>query len=170
MSYAFCVASVRKGGFDVVIKSHWSMWIASQILLYGTLGLVLGLLIGLDSSDTTYDSCFGRKASVEENDTVEYIRIAYHSFLLLFAIVAGLIVFSLGAELKDSLKSESSSLLFLSTIGGSSTIATNVLWVIYSSLSGNSPYFVIPLFFSECVPLLIICFLVFPRTTQKKWN
>ena len=42
-------------------------------------------------------------------------------------------------------------------------LLSNILWVIYSGLSGSSPYFVIPLFFVEVPPLILIMLLVLPK-------
>ena len=42
-------------------------------------------------------------------------------------------------------------------------LLSNILWVIYSGLSGSSPYFVIPLFFVEVPPLLLLMFMVVPK-------
>ena len=160
MSYAFCVTSVKGNVTESAYLRYWVIWLVTQVVLYSILALVLGLLTGLDTVETLQISCNNRISEVIPNRTVDNIRIAYHAFILTIAFVCAIIVFKFAKNLRDTL--ESNSLFILSAIGGVSVVLTSLLWVIYSALDGSTPYFIIPLFISECPPLLLICFLIFP--------
>ena len=51
---------------------------------------------GKFSKNNGTGQCFGRNVEVEENETVEIIRISYHSFILVVALICAFFVFSLG--------------------------------------------------------------------------
>jgi len=162
MSYGFCVYCLKKSvPQESAFTKFWTSWIFFTIFLYCVLAVVLALLSTLNASDTIVSDCYGRIVTTQSNFTVQAIRIAYHSFLLFLAIISAIVLFFLGRELKTTLKADS--LSHLSIISGLSVLLTSILWVVYSALSGSSPYFVIPLWFCEAPPLLIVGFLVRPE-------
>ena len=161
MSYGFCVYCLSKSvPHESAIKQFWMWWLAFTVLLYLILVVVLTLLSTLDSSADTVSDCYGRIVTTQSNFTVQAIRIAYHSFLLVIAVISAVTLFILGRKLKKSLKTDT--LSHLSVIAGVSVLSTSVLWVVYSALSGSSPYFVIPLWCCEAPPLLLVCVLAGP--------
>ena len=165
MSYGFCVYCLKKSvPQESAFTKFWTSWILFTIFLYCVLAVVLALLSTLNASDTIVSGCYGRIVTTESNFTVQAIRIAYHSFLLFLAIISAIVLFLLGRELKMTLKADS--LSHLSIISGLSVLLTSILWVVYSALSGSSPYFVIPLWFCEAPPLLLVGFLVRPEKSD----
>mmetsp|Transcript_4166 Transcript_4166/g.5377 ORF Transcript_4166/g.5377 Transcript_4166/m.5377 type:complete len:155 (+) Transcript_4166:3720-4184(+) len=140
------------------------MWGLAQVLLYTVLAIVLVLLTTLDTSETVETECFGRISHVEKNNVIEYVRIGYHSFILFITILCSIMVVAYGKELRDEL--QTNSLLTLSLIGAVSVFSNSLLWVIYSSLSASSAYVVIPLFFTEVPPLLIILSFIYPSSSM----
>ena len=165
MSYGFCVYCLKKSvPQESAFSKFWTSWIIFTIFLYCVLAVVLALLSTLDTSDTIISDCYGRIVTTQNNFTVQAIRIAYHSFLLFLAILSAITLFFLGRELKTTLKADS--LSHLSIISGLSVLLTSILWVVYSALSGSSPYFVIPLWFCEAPPLLLVGILVRPETAD----
>lgn len=161
MSYGFCVYCLSKSvPHEAVINQFWMWWLAFTALLYLILVVVLSLLSTLDSSALVVSDCYGRIVTTESNFTVQGIRIAYHSFLLVIAVISAVTLFFLGRKLRKTLKTDT--LSHLSIISGISVLSTSVLWVVYSALSGSSPYFVIPLWFCEVIPLLLVSFMSSP--------
>lgn len=162
MSYGFCVYCLKNSlPQQSAYSKFWTSWIVFTIFLYCILAVVLALLCSLSTSDTIISECYGRIVTTESNFTVQAIRIAYHSFLLFLAIISAVTLYFLGRELKSTLKADS--LSHLSIISGLSVLLTSILWVVYSANSGSSPYFVIPLWFCEALPLLLVAFLVLPE-------
>ena len=157
MSFAFIVAASQGKN---KLGTYWMYWLILQLFLIAVLFVVVGLMIGLDNNDEITISCFGRQSSVEENTTIRDIRIAYHSFLLFVAIVGAIIVMKQGRDLPDH--ENKTTLQTLSALAGVAVVLTSLLWVIYSAIDDPSPYFVIPLFFTEVPPLLLMCHLTFP--------
>ena len=165
MSYGFCVFCLKNSiPQESVYVRFWFLWLAFAVFLFCVMVVIVALLSTLNESDTVIVSCYGRHVTVIENFTVQTIRIAYHSFLLFLAIIAAVTIIYLGRELHNTLQTESLSILSLITC--LSVLATSVLWVAYSAASGSTPYFIIPLWFCECPPLLITCFLVRPQKAQ----
>lgn len=166
MSYGFCVYCLNHSvPQEAIMGKFWMLWVTFTVLLYLTLAVVLVLLGTLNTSDSITSECYGRMVTLQSNFTVQAIRIAYHSFLFVLAVIAALVLNLLGRQLRSNLRSDS--LLVLSVISGVSVLSTNTLWVVYSALSGSSPYFVIPLWVCEALPLLLICWLVRPSHTEK---
>jgi hypothetical protein len=167
MSYGFCVYCLKHSvPQESLFVKFWLYWVFFTLLLYIVMAVVIALLSTLNNVDTVNVDCYGRDVTVEENFTVQTIRIAYHSFLLFLAIIIASVIYYLGRELQSTLQTDSLSLL--SVIACLSVLTTSVLWVVYSAQSGSSPYFVIPLWVCECPPLLMICFLVRPEESQGK--
>jgi len=160
MSYWFCVKAAKGKATAETFMKYWKGWLLSQLFIYLVMAAVFILLNELDTDDDVVTYCFGRTATVKENDTVQYIRIAYHSLLLFLAIICAIMELKLGIVLKESL--EKDTLLVLSVLGGVSVVSNCLLWVVYSAASGSTPYFVIPLFMTEAPPLLAITYLVLP--------
>jgi hypothetical protein len=166
MSYGFCVYCLSKSvPHEAVINQFWMWWLAFTVFLYLILVVVLTLLCTLDSSALIVSDCYGRMVTTESNFTVQSIRIAYHTFLLVIAIISAVTLFFLGRTLRKTLKTDT--LSHLSIISGISVLSTSVLWVVYSALSGSSPYFVIPLWCCEVLPLVLVCFLSSPFFLQQ---
>jgi hypothetical protein len=161
MSYGFCVFSIRNSvPLSTVKRKFWFWWFLFRVFLYSILVIVLTLLCTLNASSQIHSQCFGRIINTQDNFVVQTIRIAYHSFLLILAVISTMALFLLERELHST--SQSDYLSHLSIISGISVLSTSVLWVVYSALSGSSPYFVIPLWCCEALPLMIICLLVGP--------
>eukprot|EP00009_Paramoeba_aestuarina_P004329 CAMPEP_0201511284 /NCGR_PEP_ID=MMETSP0161_2-20130828/3752_1 /ASSEMBLY_ACC=CAM_ASM_000251 /TAXON_ID=180227 /ORGANISM="Neoparamoeba aestuarina, Strain SoJaBio B1-5/56/2" /LENGTH=1798 /DNA_ID=CAMNT_0047906711 /DNA_START=91 /DNA_END=5487 /DNA_ORIENTATION=- len=161
MSFGFCLYCLKSHvQQDQVFTKFWVVWLVFNIFIYLIMVVVLVLETQLDTSDTEIVDCFGRVVEVDESFTVQAIRIAYHSFLLVVAVVTCASLVMLGRKLDQTV--DSSSLSTLSIIAGMSVFVTSLLWVIYSAASGSSPYFVIPLFFCEALPLLGLMYKIVP--------
>jgi hypothetical protein len=160
MSYAFCAYCVKtQEPQQSVFVRYWTFFLVSQLILYLILAIVLIVLSEIDTADSVTESCFGREVEVEENFSVQAVRIAYHSFLLVVAIISVVSILYYNRQIEHQTK-QIQSLKLLTYISSISIFLTNLLWVIYSAVSGSSPYFVIPLYLCEGLMLTVLPFLV----------
>ena len=161
MSFAFCAYCLKTATpqQDAFFR-YWSLWGVSNIFLYLMLVVVLVVLSQVETSDKVIEDCFGREVETNQNFNVQTVRIAYHSFLLVVATISVSLILYFNRQMEQNIQVRSMKLLTI--ISGISIFLTNLLWVIYSGASGSSPYFVIPLWFCEGLPLTVIPFLVFP--------
>ena len=167
MCFAFCLRSI-KGTLSVMDQSrkkYWVVWFLSQIPLYAVMIIVIALLCTINTSDVTTSSCFGRIENIEKNRNVQNVRIAYHSFMLAVALAAATCVIALTMKIYDRMRAEA--VIYLCLVVGASLLLSNILWVAYSAADGSTPYFVIPLFFTEGVPLFCLAILLRPRNIRQ---
>ena len=162
LSYGFCFYCVTHSiPQEKVFMRFWIVWSVFTVLLYLVMVAVIALLSHVSVRMYEIVDCYGVVSYDENSDSVQNIRIAYHSLLLLFAVIATACILFFGAVLRHKLPVDY--LLLISVISGVSVFCTNIMWVIYSALSASTPYFVIPLWIVECPPLIAICFLARPR-------
>jgi hypothetical protein len=167
MSYGYCVCCLEGPGHGRAMSNYiWLYWFAFTIVLYTVMAVVLSLLSELDRNDKIIFKCYGQYATVQEDFTVQTIRISYHSFLFCIAVISAFYIFYFERKIQETI--ESASLSTMSILSCFSVLGTSVLWVIYSAVSGSTPYFVIPLWFCEVPPLLATCMYVMPRLKRKK--
>jgi hypothetical protein len=156
MTYGFCLYCLKANTpQQSVYFQIWIYWAFFTIALYLLMAVVIILLNELDREDEVSVYCYGREVFVSPSFTVETIRIVYHTILLVLASAATIAIFILARQIEKSL--EAQSLFTLNAISTLPVMLTSVLWVIYSAISGASPYFVIPLWFCECPLLVATC-------------
>jgi hypothetical protein len=166
LSYGFCFYCVKRSIPQAsVYMRFWIIWSLFTVLLYALMVVVIALESTVYNRISVYVDCYGLVNYKENSNSVQKVRIVYHSILLLFAVFAAVFILFLGRGLQQEIMVDY--LLLISIICGVSVFSTNIMWVIYSALSASTPYFVIPLWICECPPLVLICFLARPKVKEE---
>ena len=169
MSYAFAIFSMKWDvGKELLKKKRrvfWKIWAVYQVLLYLILAVVIICMTQIESVDETKTSCFRRQGALEEDNSTDIIRIAYHSFMLLMAVIVGVLLFTLSKRIMDRAKEHR--IVLLSSLSAFAVITVNILWVIYSAFGGSTPFFVIPLFLCESPAMLYAGITIRPRNFRQ---
>jgi len=169
MSFAFATANLTSESSTLFhSKSYWLQWLVGQVFLVVLLVVVVVLMYTLQGDGTISKSCMGRITTTEEDKTVELIRIVYHSFLLLLAVGVSVVLIFRARMIYDKL--HSITVLQLCTVSVFGVVLESLVWVIYSAIASPTPYFIIPLFFVEALPILALCHLIRPRNLRQLRN
>jgi len=169
MSFLFFVKcsemDLDASGLKSTRRKFWALWGLFNAILYVYFVVNILLLTQLDHHDTIDRSCAGRVISVEENDTVEILRVTYHAVLCTIAAIMMIVIGWAGVKIYT--KVQLKTLIFLCTVSGVSLFILSVAWIIYVILDGGSAYFSIVMYTFEGIPSLIIAWLIRPRNLRR---
>ena len=128
--------------------------------------IVIVLMVEIPDDGEPIYSCFGFRAEYQTDDSIENIRIAYHSLALFVAILCAGRLFVLSKMIYNQVQSKK--VMLFAWIVGLGILCQNIMWVTYSALNGSSPYLVIPMFFVEALPVLFVALLAIPKKNYRR--
>ena len=128
--------------------------------------IVIVLMVEIPDDAKPSYSCFGFQAKDQTDNSIENIRIAYHSLALFVAILCAGRLFVLSKMIYNQVQSKK--VMLFAWIVGLGILCQNIMWVTYSALNGSSPYFVIPMFFVEALPVLFVALLIVPKKNYRR--
>mmetsp|Transcript_19390 Transcript_19390/g.54447 ORF Transcript_19390/g.54447 Transcript_19390/m.54447 type:complete len:1803 (+) Transcript_19390:150-5558(+) len=147
MALSYTLQSTSQSASSSRSSKAWLLWGAVQLVLVCFYVVVVTLLSELGDGDAVLSTCLGRITSLEEDRTVDYVRIAYYSVIFILSVVASIVLLGLTLRIYSIIRKNQFALVtifcsFMITLYAS-------MWVLYSALDGSTPYYVIPLFILE---------------------
>jgi len=170
MIFTFTYQNLSTGGTDgagIDKKPYWIKYAVFIGMLIVVFVIIAVLMVELPEESNTQYSCFGWNAEENPSDTVENIRIAYHSLALFLASICAGRLFFLSNMLQTKVFESKRVTLFASGIGAG-VLCQNIMWVVYSAVRDPTPYVIIPMFILEAIPVIFVAFLVVPKKNLRR--